>query len=245
MVNKKLTLLLALLLYGVADAEEQTVLPEVPAQVIVSNRDVNRLVCPGRIQDLIYSQEKGLTGHFSGNSAFLKFMIKEEGTTTTYASVPSEVFVNCDGVIYTLIAKPTNTDSVTIRLSSPQGNRIKANIARFGDMPLEKKALQIIREAYQETYPASYRITSANTPLNLAAGLETTLTQAVDVDGVGLRLKKYSARATGTNEIRLEEKTFLTSQVSDSILAVAVEDHSLLPGNTTRVFVVEKKEKGQ
>ena len=41
---------------------------EMPTIVQLSNRDINRIVCSGPMSDLIYSEEKGVTGHFSGNS---------------------------------------------------------------------------------------------------------------------------------------------------------------------------------
>jgi hypothetical protein len=67
----------------------------------------------------------------------------------------------------------------------------------------------------------------------------------VDVEGVGLRLKKYQAKAIIQGQVTLEETLFLSPAVSDSILAVAVEEHSLKQGEVSRVFVVEKKESAQ
>jgi len=49
---------------------------EMPTIVQLSNRDINRIVCSGPMSDLIFSEEKGVTGHFSGNSAFIKFKAK-------------------------------------------------------------------------------------------------------------------------------------------------------------------------
>lgn len=71
------------------------------------------------------------------------------------------------------------------------------------------------------------------------------LTQVVDVDGVGLRLKKYAVTSLAHEQRSLEEKSFLLSSVSQSLLAVAIEDHHLQNGQTTRVFVVEQKEQVQ
>jgi hypothetical protein len=52
---------------------------EVPTLVELSDREINRIVCPGQMTDLIFSEEKGLTGHFSGNNAFIKFTAEEVG----------------------------------------------------------------------------------------------------------------------------------------------------------------------
>jgi len=80
---------------------------------------------------------------------------------------------------------------------------------------------------------------------SLSPDLEVTLTQVVDVNGVGLRLKKYAVKSLVPNPVTLDEKLFLSSSVSLSILAVAIEDHRLHNGQATRVFVVDQKEQPQ
>jgi len=78
--------------------------PEMPTIVQLSNRDINRIVCSGPMSDLIFSEEKGVTGHFAGNNAFIKFKAEELNGLLTYAETPSELFVVCNGAVYTLIA---------------------------------------------------------------------------------------------------------------------------------------------
>ena len=79
-------------------------------------------------------------------------------------------------------------------------------------------------------------------PVSLCPDLELVQQQIVEVEGVGLRLKTFKATSQLTSDIDLEEKTFLSSAVGNPILAVAVEQHTLKPKQSTRVFVVEKKE---
>ena len=236
----------ALLAMTVGNCQADTVIPaEIPTDVELSNVDINRIVCPGPMTDLIFSQEKGMTGHFSGNNAFIKFKIEDMGGEYIYADEQSELFVVCNNTVYTLIVTPTNIPSVTIRLASPRGDSFRKNIAHYKNLPLEKQALQIIREAYDGAYPSSYRVSEPAKVESLSPDLEITLTQVVDVDGAGLRLKKYSVRSLVQNPVTVGEKLFLTSSVSGSILAVAIEDHRLHTGQTTRVFVVDQKEQPQ
>lgn len=239
---KRLAGILLILIATNAPAAEM-ILPEVPTQVAVSNHDINRIVCPGQMNDLIFSQEKGLIGHFSGNSAFIKFKVEDAGGEYTYASEPCELFVVCDNVVYSIIALPEDIPSVTRRLASPKGKAFKKNIAHYKNLPLEKQALQVIREAYNESYPTSYRVAESRKEIALSPDFSTTLVQAVDVDGVGLQMKKFQVTSKAIKRIQVEEQDFLSPIVSDSILAVAVEDHTLNPGESTRVFVVEKKER--
>lgn len=243
---KKICAALALLSIIGSDAyAEQSVAPDVRTMVKVSNHDVNRFVCPGAMQDMIYSKEKDITGHFSKNDAFIKFKIKKIGSRTEYATVDNELFLVCGGHVYNIIAQPGNMPSVTVRLTPPAGDSFKQNVELFKNMPLEKQALQIIREAYSNTYPSSYKVTSpveAQRKVAIWPGIiEANLTQYVDVEGIGLRLKSYEVKSLAPNTVEISEKEFLRSAISDAILAVAVENHLLRPQMTTRLFVVEHR----
>lgn len=218
---------------------------EMPTIVQLSNRDINRIVCSGPMSDLIYSEEKGVTGHFSGNSAFVKFKAEEMNGELMYAETPSELFVVCNGAIYTLIAEPHEIASVTLHLAAPAKDVFKKNMDHYKNLPLEKQVLQIIREGYEGGYPSSYKVSNADTLIPLCGDLSVNLMQTVDVEGVGLRLKQYKVASTKREKMGLQEKTFLSLGISESILAVAIENHVLNTGEATRVFVVEKREQSQ
>jgi conjugal transfer pilus assembly protein TraK len=136
-VNKTILLLAAgaVLLSSSAVLADSVITAEVPATVELSNRDVNRIVCPGQMNDLIFSQEKGLTGHFAGNNAFIKFKIEDAGGERIYAEEPSELFVVCSGAVFTLLATPRDMPSVTLRLAAPQGETFKQNFAHYKTCP--------------------------------------------------------------------------------------------------------------
>ncbi len=221
------------------------ILPEVTTAVDLSNTDVNRITCPGEITDLIFSSEKGVEGHFTGNNAFVKFKLKKTGHEEIYSNRPTELFVVCNGSVYTLIATPKRIPSVTLRLSAGSGNNIKKNMDHYEGLPFEKRILRLIREAYLGEYPKSYRMTAANVQVNLSADLQVTLKRVVDVEGQGFRLKEYHVTATPEVDearIAIEEKDFLRADIGEKIIAVAVERQTLAPSESTRVFVVEKKE---
>jgi len=219
--------------------------PEMPTSVQLSNRDINRIVCSGPMNDLIFSEEKGITGHFSGNSAFIKFKAEEFDGQLTYAETPSELFVVCNGAVYTLIVEPQEISSVTLHLAAPAKDVFKKNIDHYKNMPLEKQVLQIIKEGYEGGYPSSYKVSNADTLIPLCGDLSVNLMQTVDVEGVGLRLKQFKVASTKNETMELQEKTFLSLGISASILAVAIEDQVLNTGEATRVFVVEKREQSR
>ena len=241
-MTKSIPMAAALLLFASTVHGDNVIPAEVATPVELSNHDINRIVCPGPMTDLIFSKEKGLTGHFSGNNAFIKFKIEDGGDEYIYADTPNELFVICNGAVYSLIATPRDIPSVTLRLASARGDSFKKNIAHYRKMPLEKQALQLIREAYEGNYPSSYRVTPKTKQISLSADIETTLLQIVDVEGVGLRLQEYRVKSLAEKQIAVDEKMFLSPSIGPSILAVAIENHRLNSGETTRVFVVEKKE---
>ena len=239
---KKLTATCWLLLVSGNALAGQGVPAEVPTMVELSGREINRIVCPGQMTDLIFSEEKGLTGHFSGNNAFVKFTAEEVGGKLKYSKEPSEIYVVCNGSVYTIIGAPAEINAATVRLALPKSETVEKNIARYKNMPLEKQALQLIKEAYSGAFPSSYQVTDKAVPVSLCPDLDLVQQQIVEVEGVGLRLKTFKATSRLTTDIDLEEKTFLSSRIGNPILAVAVEQHTLKPKQSTRVFVVEKKE---
>lgn len=217
------------------------ILPEVTTAVDLSSSDINRIVCPGTINDLIYSKEKGLEGHFVSNNAFVKFTITVQGDDKTYSTTPTELFVSCNETIYSLIATPKRIPSVTLRLSPPATGDFKQNISRYQALPFEKKVLKLIREAYLGEYQDSYRIAEADTMVNISVDLSVRLVRIVDVEGVGLRLKEYKVKATADEAIRVTEKDFLRAEMGEGIIAVVVENHSIEQGGSSRVFIVEQR----
>jgi conjugal transfer pilus assembly protein TraK len=74
-------LTLAAIFTSTTSLQAEDVIPaEVPTAVELSNTDIYRSVCPGPLRDLIFSKEKGMTGHFPGKNAFVKFKIEDNGT---------------------------------------------------------------------------------------------------------------------------------------------------------------------
>ena len=235
--------MLALLVAAPVQADQLTgpIPPEVTTAVDLSSSDVNRINCPGTINDLIFSKEKGIEGHFSGSNAFVKFAISVEGDEKHYADTPSELFVSCNNTIYTLIATPKRIPSVTLRLAPSPSQDLKQNIDHYQALPFEKKVLQLVREAYLQEYQESYRISAADMEVNISADLTVRLKKIVDVEGVGLRLKEYLVQPAAGDSVHVTEKDFLKSRLGERIIAVAVEDHTIAPGKSSRVFIVEQR----
>jgi len=122
--------------------QEIVVLPETAQAVEMNNADFNRIQCPGPVQDVVFSREKGLKVKYSGNNAFIKFQYLLKDGKQLYAKNPVELNVLCDGEVYRIIAVPRSlAASPKIRLSSGKKEKIRQNASLFNGMAHEKKVL--------------------------------------------------------------------------------------------------------
>jgi len=228
---------------GVSEVWPTVILPEVTTKVRLSNTDVNRLVCPDGIKDVVFSQEKGVKVKITDGNAFLKFQVIKKGEEMIYTEVPSEFYVVCGGDIYSLVGMPQRVPAQTIRLSSGKKQKIQQNLSLFNGMPLEKKILTLIRQTYTDQFPESYEVRVVNRQINLFPALWMSFIREIVVEGEGLAVREYRVSLkSGTEPVRLSEQEFLRSELTSQPLAVAVDELLLSDGSHSRVFVVERRD---
>lgn len=228
---------------GVSEVWPTVILPEVTTKVRLSNTDVNRLVCPDGIKDVVFSQEKGVKVKITDGNAFLKFQVIKKGEEMIYTEVPSEFYVVCGGDIYSLVGMPQRIPAQTIRLSSGKKQKIQQNLSLFNGMPLEKKILTLIRQTYTDQLLESYEVRVVNRQINLFPALWMSFTREIVVEGEGLAVREYRVSLkSGTEPVRLTEQEFLRSELTSQPLAVAVDELLLSDGSHSRVFVVERRD---
>ncbi len=219
--------------------------PEIAAPVELSSSDINRLVCPEDITDVIYSKEKGVTVKIEGKNAFVKFLVKEDGGQEDYSTTPTEIYVVCGHKTFNLIALPKRIPSRTVILSGGD-DKAKRNMSFFEGMPFEKKVLSLIKSVYTENIPDSYTVTWENRPFNLYKGLKLTLVRTVRIYGEGLQVKEFALKALENME--LSEKDFLKPELTANPVAIAIDKLRLAPGDvdqsTARVIIVEHVTEG-
>lgn len=228
---------------GVPEAWPTVLLPEVTTKVKLSNTDVNRLVCPEGIKDVVFSQEKGVKVKITDGNAFIKFQVVKKGEEMIYTEVPSEFYVVCGEDIYSLIGMPQRVPAQTLRLSSGTKQKVQQNLAIFNGMPLEKKILTLIRQAYTEQLPESYLVREIGRQVDLFPSLWMSFNREIVVEGEGLAVREYRVSPKGgTEQTRLSEKDFLRSELTGQPLAVAVDELLLRSGTQSRVFIVERRD---
>jgi len=223
-----------------AELQQQIVMPEVSTQVNLSSSDANRIVCSQEIKDVIFSAEKGVSVKAVGKNAFVKFRITRKDDRDIYSSTPTELFVVCGESVYNLIAIPKRIPSQTVRLS-PGTEKIKQNAALYSALPFEKKVMAVIKAVYTGEIPEGFSARTANRKLPLFKDLELTLSRVFRVEGEGLSIKEFSvsSRKSG-EEMKIREKDFLNDAVAAKPVGLSLDRHTLKPGETVRLIVVEQ-----
>ncbi|MBI3753972.1 MAG: type-F conjugative transfer system secretin TraK [Deltaproteobacteria bacterium] len=246
-MNRKFIFVVGLLVLscvGTVSAEyatsEQMILPEEIASVQMSGIDINRIVCPVPIQDVIFSPEKGITVKVSGKDAFLKFLVKKEGENDVPLK-PVELYVVCDEATYTLIAMPSDLRAQTVRLSASKANQIKKSVSYLKGLAFEDKVTRILKEIYQDQFPSSFIVHDMNQPIDIFQEIRLTLLRTITIEGEGLIVKEYLAEPRGgVTTVTLQEKDFIIKEIALKPVAISMDKLQLESGQKLRVLVVEK-----
>jgi len=221
----------------------QSVLPDVPTEVILSNRDTNRIVCvDGSIDGYRFSEEKGALVDASGNEAFIKFQIEQLGDDQKFVQVRSEFYFQCGRITYSLLAHPKNTVAKTIYLVPDSGADAKANQALFSPLSDEERAVSLSLALLKDDVPASFTVSTLNDPYDahVLEGLDVRLHKMVQVSGTPYRAHEYRLRAR--RSVSLAETDFLKPYFGSAIYAVTFEQAALGAGQVGRVILVYRGE---
>lgn len=213
------------------------VLPEITTKVDFSSRDINRILCPVDIKDVVYSKEKGLTVKIQGKNAYLKFVLAKSGGKPVLAHKPVELYVVCGDDVYSMVAYPKDIPTQIVKLSKGYADIIKKNTTLFEGMPYEKKILSVLRAIYADNIPDSFSVSVVNKSFDAFRQIDLELKRIIAVEGEGIRVKEYLARAK--NDVYLKEKDFLRADLTMRTLAVSIETLNLKKSDNSRILVVE------
>lgn len=215
------------------------ILPEVATPVEMSASDANRIVCAGVIEDIVFSKEKGLSVHYTRKDAFLKFQIIKENDRLIYAETPAEVFVVCKESVYRIIAIPKRIPSQTVRLLAGRSDQIKTNRSLMNGLPLEEKVITLVKWVYTDAIPESLTVKRSQERFDLFRDIDLTLIRTVTVEGEGLTVREFLAKATSVR-VELKEKDFLRAELARKPVAITVDRFTLSAGQSARIFIVEQ-----
>lgn len=233
----------------------QRVLPEVSTQVVLSNRDVNRLVCEsGEASKPVFSKEKPVDVGVSSDrrSFWVKFKYLAEGGVNHYYAEPTELYLTCGTSTFELIALPKYENPHKILLGSDTKDHIKENQALFGSLALEEAAVALTTKIISDGsggkgLPESFEVISdrGSWMQNIYDSrgrhipIEVRKERDVQVDGTGLRATQYTIRALNT--VTLTETMFLNSKFGTNIFAITAENLALSAGQLTSLVIVQRE----
>lgn len=217
------------------------ILPETITPVDMSNQGINRVVCTsGEINDVYFSEEKGVIVTIDKNQALIKFLIASNGQSETYVTAESEFYVVCAGTTYTLIATPLPIEPKTYRLGDPYGERKEKLSSIFTPMTLEERAIKATHMVFKGDGDLLRKITGELKfeRKDLVPDAIVSTADVYKVDGFGLVVREFRVTAK-ENISSLQEIQFLHPIYSKNIIAITVAPHSIEKGQIARVFVVE------
>ena len=232
-------------------AEPQVVkIAEIPQMVVLSNRDLNRIVCAAgefEGQGLVTSKEKGIDVAIleDRHNAFVKIPITEidspQGKTVEYVTEPFELFALCGGTVYTLIVKPKDVSSQTVILqASTEKEALKKNLDLFKGQREAERVCSLAKMAFLDDIPASFEQKRLpQKPLNVFSNLKIVPYREILVKGIGLRLREYFIYPLDPN-VHLAPEDFARKEFFQGIpKGVFLSSLRPSPDEPARLFVVE------
>jgi conjugal transfer pilus assembly protein TraK len=212
------------------------VIPGQTTMVDVSNADINRIVCPEPVQEAVYSEEKGLSVRYVGRDVFVKFLVSDHVRPS-----PAELFLVCDGEVYSLVLNPAEIALQTIHLSSGIKKRITANRSLFEGLAYEEKISKAIQAVLTDRLPDGFRVSKAIGGLTLFHQIKLDLNRIIYIEGEGIRIKEYRAELVGESPVTLQEKDFLKKEIALEPIAVSIEvPHLTSINRVTHILIVER-----
>lgn len=214
------------------------VTPEKTTMVKMSSSDVNRIVCPVDIKDVVYSEEKGVQVKISGKNAFVKFLIKKLGGKEMYSNIPADMYVVCGDKVYNIIAMPERIPSVNIYLEDKE-QKIKDTLEKNATIPYEKKIVNYVKDFMSGRIPPEATYNPVDKEYRLYQDIEIKEKGSYVIEGEGFTVRVF--HVTGKKQgIEIKEKDFLRKEITQNPLAISLDKLKLNQGDRAVLLIIEK-----
>lgn len=238
---------IALLMAMPAGAQTIRALPEQTSRIRLSNHDINHIVCEsGDIEDVKFSQEKGLAVEKGGADAWIKFLVKQIDdagqVTRSYVTQPSEFFITCNGATYPLYAEPADIPAQTVVLAPGARQRAKANSDLLAPLADEDRAVSITMAMLGNRIPASFsEVAPSDAVIRLSGVPAVTIAEhrRLAIEGSGLSASEYWVRAAAP--VTLEERAFIDPTLGQHIFAITFDRSRLGASESARLIVIRRE----
>lgn len=217
--------------------------PDKVTPLTLSADNVNRVVCPVDIKDVVYSEEKGVQVKIAGKNAFIKFLIKRIGNKEQYSNIPTDIYVVCGDRVYSMIAFPKKQPPVVVYLKD-KGEKVKSAVDKYASLPVEKRIVNIVKAFSNNTPPEEAEFYPDKKVYKLYDGLRIVEKGRYVLVGEGMQVRVIDITAenvpTGANYVEIQEKDFLRVEITQTPLAMSLDKLRLYKGDTARLLVIEK-----
>lgn len=153
---------------------------------------------------------------------------------------PVNLFISSQHATYTLLLRRSDTpaDTIVIRDKTPR----QARADQAGPAPASRQSIHIrslkamLVAMASDSVPTDVRVEEVNRPIQL--WLEARFAMTRVYEGRGLVGERYLLTNISTQNMVLAEQEF--DREAGGVLAVAIENHNLRPGDSTTVFVIRQ-----
>lgn len=217
-------------------ASADSIEPEKVSQIALSNTDVNRIVCPYPISDVVYSQEKGITVKATDTNLFVKFPVTviekdgQEASRSLYTG-NTELFLVCGEKVYTLIMQPKKMSAQTIYLSDTAG-RINKSHDYVNSNDYDSLMLDLIQTLMDVRTPPGFVLKDVN---EIESYRDISFNTVRTLTGGGYVAKEVLLRSD--KMVSITDTEFLRLSSFKNVKAVALLDTSFV--GITKAFVIE------
>lgn len=213
--------------------------PDNPTEITISNSDINKIRCEnGKVNDVRTSAEKGVQVDVAGSNIFVKFNIRQIEEKVEYVTKRTEFYITCNGVDYMLYALPRLIAGRTVRLVGGAEQRAQENLALFGAMSDEERAVNLSERIITENVPRSFKIVSVVDQVmpGPIAGITIVPRRRYSLEGGEMSIGEYLVRSD--RSVTLDETMFLMPALGANMYSITLERLSLEAGQASRLIIV-------
>jgi len=153
---------------------------------------------------------------------------------------PVNLFISSQHATYTLLLRRSDTpaDTIVIRDRTPR----QARADHAASLPASRQSIHIrslkamLVAMASDSVPTDVRVEEVNRPIQLWVEARFAMTRVYE--GRGLIGERYLLTNISTQNMVLAEQEF--DRDAGGVLAVAIENHNLRPGDSTTVFVIRQ-----
>jgi len=196
--------------------------------VDISDKAINRIVFPDKIVEVVYSKEKPYRHSIEGRNLFLKTIAKNPKSAEYYV-------ILADGRTCQFIFSPKRMPAQVVYVEDTMKKdveRIRKALSFERADTYEKTMKKLILAGINENPPPGYVVEDKNVVVENLVEYKRNLVK--EIKGTLYTIKVFVLHAK--DRVRVDEKNFIDN---GQVRAVSVLKHELMPGEETRVIVVE------